>query len=141
MKVFFDTNVYVAEALLSEAAAELVAATQRGSWRIFVSTHVLDELKRVLTEELGFSPRLALLSRRRVLRRATVVEPGTSRHEVPQDMNDTPVLRAALDAGVDYLVTNDRHLLDLNPYESLRIISMTTYHQILVSESLIPPRQ
>ena len=68
-----------------------------------------------------------------------MVEPGASRHEVPLDVKDTPVLRAALEASVDYLVTNDRHLLDLDPYEGLRIISMTEYHRILVSEGLIRP--
>ncbi len=95
---------------------------------------MLDELERVITEELGFSGRLASLSRRRIIRRASMVEPGASRHDVPQDVKDTPVLRAALDAGVDYLVTNDHHLLVLNPYEALRIVSMTEYHSILVAE-------
>ncbi len=29
MKIFFDTNVYVAEALLGEAAEEMLAVTER----------------------------------------------------------------------------------------------------------------
>jgi uncharacterized protein len=137
MKIFFDTNVYVAEALLGEAAEEMVAATERASWRVYVSSHVLDEFERVMTEELGCSVRMASLSRRRIVRRATLMEPTVSRHVVPADAKDTPVLCAALDAGADYLVTNDRHLLGLNPYEGLRIVSMTEYYGILVAEGLI----
>ncbi len=137
MKIFFDTNVYVAEAILGEAAEEMIAATERASWRVYASTHVLDELDSVLTEELGISQRLASLSRRRIMRRASMVEPRESRHDVPLDAKDTPILRAALDAGVDYLVTNDRHLLDLTPYEGLRIVSMSEYFGILVSEGLL----
>ena len=87
MKVFFDTNVYVAEALLGTVAEELLAATQRAAWRIYASTYVLDELER--------------------------------------------------DDRSDYLATNDRHLLNLNPYEGLQIVSMTEYHRILVAEGLI----
>jgi len=139
MKIFVDTNVYVAEALLGEAAEDMVAATERASWRIYASAYLLDELQRVLTEELGFSPRLAALSRRRIVRRAQMVEPGASRHAVSDDVKDTPILRAALEAVVDYLVTNDRHLLDLNPYEGLRIISMAEYYKLLQSEGLIRP--
>ena len=138
MKIFFDTNVYVAEALLGAAAEEMVAATVQASWRIHVSLYVLDEVERV-TQELGFSARLATLSRQRIVRRAHLVEPGASRHDVPEDVKDAPILRAALEAGADYLVTNDRHLLDLNPYEGLRIVSMTEYHGLLVSEGLIRP--
>jgi uncharacterized protein len=137
MKVFFDTNVYVAEALLGEAAEEMVAATERAEWRIVASTYLLDELERVLAESLGFSRRLAVLSRQRIMRRARLVEPGASRHAVLQDMNDSPILRAALAAGAHYLVTNDRHLLAMNPYEGLQIISMTDYRQLLVAEGLL----
>ena len=139
MKIFFDTNVYVAEALLGEVAEEMLAATERASWRIYAGTYVLDELQRVMVEEIGCSPRLASLSRRRIVRRAEMVEPAASRHGVPDDANDTPILCAALDAGADFLVTNDRHLLDLNLYEGLRIVSMTEYYDILISEGLIRP--
>jgi predicted nucleic acid-binding protein len=140
MKIFFDTNVYVAEALLGEIAEELLATTERAGWRIHASSYLLDELERVLTEQLGFSRRLALLSRRRIIRRASMAEPGASHHEVPLDIADTPILRAAVAAGVDYLVTNDRHLLDLDPYEGVRIVSMTQYHQLLINEGFIRPR-
>ncbi len=139
MKIFFDTNVYVAEALLGEAAAEMLAATEQASWRIYASTYILEEVERVMTEKLGFSKRLAVLSRRRIIHRATLVEPGPSRHAVAEDAADTPILRAALAAGVDYLVTNDRHLLDLDPYEGLRIVSMTQYRKLLVNEGLASP--
>ena len=134
MKVFFDTNVYVAEALVGQAAEQIIEATERASWRIYTSLYLLDELKRVLTEKLGFSHRLAFLSRRRVIRRAKLQEPGASRHHVPQDPADSPILRSALAAGADYLVTNDAHLLALDPYEGLRIVSMNDYYQLLQVE-------
>jgi putative PIN family toxin of toxin-antitoxin system len=137
MKVFFDTNVYVAEALLGETAERLLAATEKAGWRIYASTYLLDELVRVLTEQLQFSRRLAALSRMRIIRRAGLVEPGASRHQVPTDPTDSPILKAALEAGVDYLVTNDRHLLDLHPYQGLRIVSIANYVQLLVNEGLI----
>lgn len=137
MKVFFDTNVYVAEALLGKAAAEMVAATHSASWRVFVSRQVLDEVAAVLSRELGFSPRLASLTRHRVARAARLVESRPSKHQVPQDPNDSPILQAALAANVDYLVTNDRHLLAINPVEGLRVLSMTDYRQLLIHEGLL----
>lgn len=137
MKIFFDTNVYIAEALLGDAAERLIAATLHASWRVFVSGYVLDETERVMTEELGFSRRLATLTRRRIMRIAGHVEPGTSRHVVPEDAGDNLILRAALQAGCDFLVTNDAHLLAMNPYEGLRIISMTDYYRLLDDQGLI----
>jgi len=138
MKVFFDTCVYAAEALLGGGAEKMLEATERASWRISASAYLLDELERVLTEKLHFSDRLARLSRQRVARRAVLSDPPPSRHLVPDDPADSPILQAALAAGADYLVTNDRHLLALHPYEGLRIISMTDYFQLLRNEGLLP---
>ncbi len=138
MKIFFDTNVYIAEALLGRAAERMLEATLKGSWRIYTSEYVGEELQRVLTEALGFPRRFAILSRKRILRRATAVEPGLSRHVVPDDPHDSPILQAALAASADYLVTNDAHLLDLSPYEGLQILSMTDYYQLLVDHGLLP---
>ncbi len=121
MKVFFDTNVYVAEALLGEAAKQMIEAVVRARWRVYASGYLLDELGRVLADELGFSQRLALLAERRIVRRSAMIEGRTSA-QVPDDPKDTPVLQAALQCGADYLVTNDRHLLALDPFEGLRII-------------------
>ncbi len=137
MKVFFGTNVYVAEALLGQAAEQLIEATERAAWRIYATSYVLDELERVLTEKLEFSRRLASLSRTRVVRRAKLVEPGASRHVVPLDPADNPIVRAAVAAGVDYLVTNDAHLLALDPYEGIRIVSMNAYLQLLREEGFL----
>jgi putative PIN family toxin of toxin-antitoxin system len=138
MKVFFDTNVYVAEALLGEAAEAMLAATEAATWRIYISETVLDEIERVLVDYLEFSQRLSRLTRQRCMRRAIYVRERPSRHEVPDDPADSAILRAAVDAGADYLVTNDDHLLRLNPYESLRIVSMTEYYEILRNEGRIP---
>ena len=129
--------MYIAEALLGQTAEQLLDVTERATWRIYASKYLLEEIERVLTEKLGFPRRLALLSRQRIVRRAKMVEPIPSRHEVPQDPQDSPILRAALAAGVDFLVTNDIHLLGLDPYEGLRIISMTQYYQLLTDEGLL----
>jgi putative PIN family toxin of toxin-antitoxin system len=134
MKVFFDTNVYIAEALVGEAAEALVSATLQASWRICISDYVLDEIERVLVDDLSFSPRLARLTRQRCARRSLHVPERPSRHTVPNDPADSPILRAAVAASADYLVTNDTHLLDLHPYEGLRIISMAAYYQLLTHE-------
>jgi uncharacterized protein len=138
MKVFFDTNVYVAEALLGDAAERMLEATLKVSWRIFTSSHVLAEIERVMVERLESSRRFALLTQRRAKRRATLVEPPrSSRHRVPDDPDDSPILQAALAAGADYLVTNDAHLLELSGYEGLRILSMSDYYRLLQDRQLL----
>ena len=137
MRVFFDTNVYVAEALSGDVAQRMLVATSKAGWRIAISPYVLDEIERVLGIQLGFSRRLAFLSRRRARRRAILVEPSSSRHQVPGDPGDSPVLQAAIFAGADFLVTNDAVLLALSPYEGLKVISMSDYYRLLIDRRLL----
>jgi len=106
-------------------------------WRVYINRHVADEVERVLVTQLDASPRFARLTSLRCLRRADLVADASSRHTVPTDEDDSPILRAALQAGVDYLVTNDQHLLNLSPYESLQIISLTDYHNLLQDRGLL----
>ncbi len=135
MKVFFDTNVYIAEALLGRAPERLIAATSAARWRIYSSQYVLDEIERVL-RRMGFPHRLAVLSQNRIRRRSTLVSPVHSRHTVRNDPQDSPILQAALGCGADYLVTNDRHLLALHPYEGIQVLSMDHYLRLIEDRGL-----
>ena len=81
--------------------------------RIDVSRYIVDEMTAVMTDDLGLTRRAAALAAIRALRRGSLVEPVASRHTVPRDPADSEILRTALQAGADYLVTNDRHLLAL----------------------------
>jgi putative PIN family toxin of toxin-antitoxin system len=136
MKVFFDANVYVAEALFGEGAERIMHAMARGRWRIYVNQYVVDETAHVLADYLGKSKRFIVLTKERILQRSALVE-GYSRARVPKDPKDTPVLQGALACGAHFLITNDRHLLALDPYESLRIVSMDTFIQLLKTRGLI----
>jgi putative PIN family toxin of toxin-antitoxin system len=141
VKVFFDTNVYVAEALLGQVAEQLLEVTERAGWRIQSSSYVLDEVERVMVERLRFSRRLAGLTRQRIRRRTRIIDAAATRHEVPADPKDSAILQSALAGGADYLVTNDSHLLRLHPYQGLRIVSMTEYYRLLVEHGHLTPEQ
>ena len=88
-------------------------------------------------EDLGFSPSDAKRVRQRIARRARVVTEPVSQHQVPDDPKDSPILRAALEAGADYLVSNDLHLLELKQYESVRMLSLTEYLNVLAVEGYL----
>lgn len=127
----------MAEALGGDVAERILAATSNAAWRISISPYVLDEIERVLAVQLDFSRRLAFLTRRRARRRATLVEPVSSRHQVSGDPGDSPILQAAMVAGADFLVTNDAVLLALSPYEGLKVISMSDYYRLLIDRGLL----
>jgi len=63
---------------------------------------------------------------------AIVVEGNVSRHVVLADPADDIYIAAAADGLADYIVTGDRHLLDLGEHEGIRIVKPRTFLSLLV---------
>ncbi len=138
MKIFFDTNVYVGRALTGGPGHDAIRAALRGRWRVFITDYLLEEVERVLIDKLGRSARTARLVRKQIADDSRLIRTGTSRHRVPRDAKDDAILAAAVSIGVDYLVTNDKDLLDFDPYEGVRIISLKAFLVVLRNHGMLP---
>ena len=141
MEAVLDTNVIVS-ALLSPrgAPAEIFSAWQRGRFTYVTSPPLLDELARALSyprvrkfltwtdEERGeFLEALAYAAR--------LVIPTIELNVLSDDPDDNRVLEAAVAVGASHVVTGDRHLLDLESYEQVEIVSPARFLAHLSLES------
>jgi putative PIN family toxin of toxin-antitoxin system len=128
-----DTNVVVS-ALISPrgAPAQIYKAWQQGRFTCVSSPPLLDELARALSyprirkylawtdEERGeFIEAFAYT--------AKLVIPGNHLEVIDEDPDDNRVLEAAVAGDVSYIVTGDRHLLDLMSYERVEIITSARF--------------
>jgi putative PIN family toxin of toxin-antitoxin system len=120
-RVVFDTNVLVGAAYAPESASRrLVEACLRGRLVAVLSPAVAEEYEHILPRAVRTPDYQDAL--RQFLGRAVVVEPAETPRAVPDDPADDKLLAAAVAAAADALVTNDRHLLALDPYGALRIV-------------------
>lgn len=131
MNVLFDSNVLISAVVYGGAAARAIDATTHARWKAFVSKMILAETQRIVRDKFGYSDTFARNAARAFGQSFALADEPMTHHHVPGDPNDTPILRAALSAGVDFLVTRDTHLLALNPTEGIRIISLADYLHIL----------
>ena len=138
MRVVLDTNVYAAWISTRGAADRVIRATVKARWRLYTSQFILDEFERIAVTRLEHPLADVRIMRRAIARMCQpLVDPIPSRHVVPRDPSDTPVLRTAIAANADFLVSRDSDLLTLDPYEGIRIVSLAEYHRILELENLL----
>ena len=135
MKIFFDTNVYIGEALLGQAAERMIQATLDVPWHIYASPYLLEELGRVLVDGLGFARRLAVLSHAEssAVPRWWKAAQQWLCLRIPKT---APFCRRPW-AAVQITWSRTTATSSLDPTESLRIISMTAYHELLQREGLL----
>lgn len=133
IRAVLDTNVLVSGLLFTGTPSRLVSAWQASLLRPVVSAEILNEYLRVLaypkfkltTAEIRNLIEEELLPFVETIR----VRPSTVK--LLRDPDDAKFLDCALAARVQWLVSGDADLLELQRVESVRIVSVNTFLQHL----------
>ncbi len=120
-RIVLDTNILVAASYAPESAArQILEACLAGQFQAVASREVYREYDLIVAKAVrvsGYRERLALWRER-----LEIVAPRTIGRVVPDDPDDDKFVAAALGGAARWIVTNDRHLLDLDPYQTIRIV-------------------
>ncbi len=120
-RIVLDTNVLVAAAYAENSASRrIVEACLSGDLVAVASPAVKSEYEFILARAVrrpDYEGRLAEL-----LEAMELVEPDQQPRVVLEDAGDDKFLAAALAARAEWIVTNDRHLLQHDPYHDIRIV-------------------
>lgn len=126
--VVFDTNVLVSALGFGGTPLRALFRTFEDDVTLAASAATLEELARVMRyERLPFTDAdraefLAILDRE-----ATVVEPTEPVSVIDRDPADNAFLACAIAAEADYLVTGDDHLLALETFDELDILTPAVF--------------
>ena len=129
-----DTNVLIS-ALIGHGKPKRLVIKLYRRHTIVSSTQMLAELADVLSRkkfaEVKPSQARRFLS---TLARGTVLVTIKRSFEIlAEDTDDNIVLSTAYEGGAEYIVTGDKHLLDLRDFKGIRIVTVNKMLEILHS--------
>lgn len=133
-RVVLDTNIFVSMALGGQVG-KINDEWRAGKFILVVSEDIVSEYLDVLQR-----PKLHLKSRtiaaivNRVYRKAEFVTPEEKIFVVLADTTDNKFVEAAIKGKTDYIVSGDKHLLELKEYKSIPIITAREFIDILEVE-------
>lgn len=132
LKAVFDTNVLISAFISKGSARDIFRAVLRGEVVLITSEDLLIEFRDVLCrEKFGFTTQQVDRMVDIVRKAAIIVKPGHKIRVITQDPEDNFVLECAYSGGVEYVVSGDKHLLDLRKYRNIRIISVKEFKKLL----------
>jgi len=133
MKVVFDTNIYIS-ALITKAGRGEQAYLKivHNKANLYTSVPILTELGQKLQTKFHWSNDQIIMAIRNIKQIATIVKP-VKRLQVLDDDPDNRILECAILAQADYIVTGDKHLLDLVEFEGVKILKLVDWLELNIS--------
>jgi putative PIN family toxin of toxin-antitoxin system len=131
VKIVFDTNIYIsAFAIPGGNAEKAYLHAIDGDFTLFTSIAILTEVAHKLDEKFEWEKQKIVQLISSISDVATVLK-TTPWLKVLSDDPDNRIVECALKAGVDFLVTGDKHLLTLRNYGNIKIITLANFLRII----------
>ncbi len=131
MKVVLDTNVLLSALHFGGTPRAVLEKAIRGEVKLYLSDPILAELLAVLQRPKFCYPEEALQAIQTELTTiGYMVRPSMTIKKINADPSDNKILECALEAGADYIVSGDAHLLNLQEYKTIRIVTPAQFLQI-----------
>jgi putative PIN family toxin of toxin-antitoxin system len=137
MRVVLDTNVVVSSLLKTHSPlAELLTQAEKLTFDVLISESIQREYKRVIKRPkfhsyLGLSDDDVDSLVDRLFSRALLVTDIHPIRAVSDDPNDDKFIECAVAGGADAIVSGDKHLLALQSYEEIRILTPAQFVAML----------
>jgi putative PIN family toxin of toxin-antitoxin system len=123
MVVTFDTNVLLSATLWDGSVAQkLLFDLIKQNVRIYSTTVIISEYQKILRRDFDFSDEEIAEIMEKVLLFVTLVNPKRKVKVVKEDPDDDIIIECALESSSKYILTYDKHLLNLKEYQGIRII-------------------
>ncbi len=128
MRVVLDTNVFISGVFFSGPPFEILKAWLDKRIQIIISSEILQEYKRVGEElmhrypDIEITPILKSFSTK-----ATSVSAPRLPHPVCVDPDDDKFLACAAAGNAELIISGDRHLLDINEFQGIKIVKPRTF--------------
>ena len=130
MRVVIDTNVLISAIFWSGKPKRILNMARRGDFTFITSEALLQELKRVLSEDPFRLEDEEISKIENSIREIAEIEKPQTKVQECRDEADNRVLECAIEGRADYIVTGDEDLLGLTSFRGVRIAKVADFLRI-----------
>ena len=133
MNVVCDTNVLISGVIFGGHARQILLLASQGAVTNFISPEILREFEDVLLRpKFGLHSEQVLSIISLIRDSFELVVPPRRVKKILIDPDDNRILETAAEAGASFIISGDRHLLDLMEWEGIRVVSPATFVEEII---------
>jgi putative PIN family toxin of toxin-antitoxin system len=128
-KIVIDTNVFISAILFRGSTSRLVSLWQRDVVSLLMSSAVLKEYAKALAYPKFKLTKTEIrgIVEQELLPYVYPVKVKRSLHIITEDPSDNKFLELAATGKADYILSGDKHLLDLKNFHGIKIITPSEF--------------
>lgn len=133
MNIVCDTNVLISGVLFGGHAREILQLASRGVLINFISPDILREAERVLgRSKFGLRPEHVIEIMALFKDTFEIVIPSLEVQAIQSNPEDNHVIEAALAARAEFIISGDKHLLNLAEWEGIHVVSPAQFIRSII---------
>jgi len=135
MVIVLDANIFVSASFWGGKPENILEMVESGYDTLCITDEIIAEIERVLKKRKFKQPeetkqialrRIKLISRKIAVPDSQLITTGGSR-----DKTDDKYLECGIAANADYIISGDKHLLELKEYRGIKIVTAAEYLDII----------
>ncbi|MDI6654994.1 MAG: putative toxin-antitoxin system toxin component, PIN family [Candidatus Hydrothermarchaeota archaeon] len=128
MKITVDTNILISAAFWLGNPRRIIKRVEDGKLELVLSAEILEEFEEIMGQD-KFQLKLENINATvsdvvsKLVEMSEVVGISSRVKAVKEDPDDDKVLECAVNGKADFIVSGDRHLLEMREYRGIRIVT------------------
>ncbi|MFH1181615.1 MAG: putative toxin-antitoxin system toxin component, PIN family [Candidatus Woesearchaeota archaeon] len=123
MRAVLDTNIFISGIHWAGSPREVLWAWYSGKFELVTSPAILDELSETLSTFRIIISQERLERWRNAITGKSIIVTPTNLIRAVQDPDDNKFIEAAVEGNADFIVSKDKHLLELKKYDKIEILT------------------
>lgn len=133
IRAVLDTNIFVSGIHWTGVSEKVLRAWMEEEFKHVSSIPIIDEVVRVLMAfKVPLEPEDISWWESLILEKSSLVFPVEHLEVVRNDPDDNKFIEAAVEGNAQYIVSQDRHLLDIKEYRGIKIIHPDEFLKIMI---------
>ncbi len=131
LKIVPDTNIFISSIFWELGNPhKVIKLALDGKIKIYTSIEILQELEKILKRDFNEPVNIVNEQIGLILEISEIVEPAEKLNIIKEDPEDNKILECAISSKADYIITGDKHLLDMKEFCGVKIVNAKQFLDI-----------